>query len=74
MATDKAGSEVMGPKNSEPWQTLLRGKKEDNGIHPGSAPLMALLDDLANGMSPTRRDECLFEFQLDRQRLALLPR
>lgn len=39
------------PKNSEPWQTLFRGKKEDKGIHPCTAPLMDLLDDLSNGTS-----------------------
>ena len=42
--------DLGAPKNREPWQSLLRGKKEDQGKkHPCLAPLMALLDDLAAG-------------------------
>ncbi|MGB4335782.1 MAG: DUF262 domain-containing protein [Chromatiaceae bacterium] len=42
--------DLGAPKNREPWQSLLRGKREVQGKkHPSLAPLMALLDDLAAG-------------------------
>jgi hypothetical protein len=41
--------DLGAPENREPWQSLLRGKRDDRGKHPCSEPLMALLDDLAAG-------------------------
>jgi len=45
--------DLGAPNNREPWQSLLRGKRDDQGRHPCRAPLMALLDDLAAGQDLT---------------------
>ena len=39
--------DLGAPENRGPWQSLLRGKRDDNGKHPCAVPLMDLLKDLA---------------------------
>jgi Protein of unknown function DUF262 len=43
----------FGTKESDaPWRNLFRGKSGDNGQHPASKPLMALLDEVIAGDTP----------------------